>query len=297
MIIYLSGLDIKVLLEYLKLFPGSKLYGLRSFGRPSGEHYLFYKKYRDILGGLVLDSGVFTLVHTLHHNYTVITLSGYISYVLEFGKYFDFYFNFDDDFSSGGFDNNWSNQLKMEEAGLHPVPVLHDITGPEADFYIDKGYKIVAIGSQQSMNLGKLTPVVEKLHDAGIKVHLFGVTKYNFLSSLPIYSCDSSTWTQAGDRGYILYWNSQKRGADKTDKICLPDYKDEHRGSVYFNDYEYKDELKKYLETNFGISYLKLLGYNSFLNRRIVNTHFFVELEKKITEEHLRKGFFTENEL
>lgn len=290
--IYLSGLSKRLLLKYRELFPRTKLSILRSFGRPNRENYDFMKNLREHINSLILDSGVYTKNVSTSESRKYITLINYIDYLKDFGKYFDFYFNFDDDFSSQSFDNNWSHQLKIEAAGLNPIPVLHDIDGQEADFYIEKGYKIVAIGSEQSRNLGKLTPIVYKLHSAGIKVHLFGVTKYNYLSSLPVYSCDSSTWTQAGDRGYILYWNSKKSGKDKTDKINLPDYHDDQRGNIYFNDYEYVKDLKIYLKEYFDLKYEDLIGPKWQYNRRIVNTHFFIEIERLVTEEHTRKGFF-----
>ena len=56
-----------------------------------------------------------------------LSLAGLISYLQEHSHRFDIYFNFDTDFSDHGFSHNIANQIKMEQAGLLPVPVIHNI--------------------------------------------------------------------------------------------------------------------------------------------------------------------------
>ena len=124
--------------------------------------------------------------------------------------YYDLIFNFDEDFTAAGFQTNWTNQRTLEADGHEIIPVIHDISGDEVDFYINERYPCVAIGSGEleKCELEKLSPVVNKLYDDKVKVHFLGAAKYRLLSQLPVHSCDSSSWTQAGARGYIWYWKS-----------------------------------------------------------------------------------------
>ncbi len=60
--------------------------------------------------------------------------------------------NFDEDFTVNGFDRNWANQIAIEKAGFKVIPVIHDFYSHEPQFYIDKGYDLVAIGSGELRN-------------------------------------------------------------------------------------------------------------------------------------------------
>jgi hypothetical protein len=87
------------------------------------------------------------------------------------GSHFDFYFNFDEDYSREGFDVNLANQLDLENAGLTPVPVVHDCYGGEIPYYIANKHKypIVAIGSGEleKANVTVLKRIVDNLYSNG----------------------------------------------------------------------------------------------------------------------------------
>ena len=68
------------------------------------------------------------------------------------------------------------NMKKLEKAGLKVVPVVHNYKGFEIDYYIDQGYPIVALGSSPHKKLKNIKPAAEKLFNAGVRVHLLGVT-------------------------------------------------------------------------------------------------------------------------
>ena len=147
--LYHASLSLKVLLKYHESFPEKKLNVLRTFGDLNHEMKAFCKTYRDKVGSLILDSGTWTLNNAKTDLMNKINCKNYKDYVAEFGKHFNFYFNFDSDFLGDETETNYQNQVALEEQGLKPVPVVHDIEGNEIDHYIDKGYSIVALGSSQ----------------------------------------------------------------------------------------------------------------------------------------------------
>jgi hypothetical protein len=85
-----------------------------------------------------------------------ISFSNYKRHVVLFGGQYDHYFNFDADFNDDAFESNLGYQLDMEREGLNPIPVIHDIFGREIDYYIQRGYQRVALGSKQIRTLEQL---------------------------------------------------------------------------------------------------------------------------------------------
>ncbi len=106
---------------------------------------------------------------------------------------------------------------------------------------------------------------------------------------IPVYSCDSSTWRQVAARDYIMFRNPVN---GTTDYIRLETVVPT-RGQKWkmFLSYEYRKELEEYLRDELGIQYADLLGFNGSVNRQLVNVHFFAELERRITENHLQHGW------
>jgi hypothetical protein len=224
-----------------------------------------------------------------------ITLEGYKNYAQDFGSYFDFYFNFDSNFTDEGFGANLSNQIYLEKAGLHPVPVIHDIYGNEIPYYIERKYPLVALGSSQITDIYSLEMIVDRLQRAGIQIHLFGNSTFEFLFSLPIFSCDSTAWVKTGAFGSIKYWNPKKEGRDKTDDIYLEEYLNNFaKAKNSISTYKYRNDLKEYLHKTFGITLEDLLGSSGKFYQQLVNTHHFNKLEERINQIHQQKGFNTE---
>jgi len=291
--IYLASFNTKALMAYHAIHPTEKLNVLVSFGRLKRDIADFVFHHRSKLNSVVLDSGVWTLNSNPEMYRDQINLRAYQSYLKEVGRYFDFYFNFDEVMSVDGFDQNYGNQLVLEAAGLKPVPVVHDSYGDEVQLYIDRGYDLVALGSSEvrDADVAELYRIVNRFYSQGIKVHLLGSTDYQKLAYLPVYSCDSSTWNHAGSRGHILYWNPNKPGFDKTDLVCLVKERIARLQQNPIETYSQRYELESYLEQEFGYSTDDLTGSHGWFYRHLVNIHYFVQLEKRIAAQHCVLGY------
>jgi hypothetical protein len=294
--IYHSGLTTDAVLRYKQLHPDKPLHALISYGRLGTHHSNLMLCYRHVLDGLIMDSGTFTLNQNPKKFRKIITFQGYRSYMKVFANNVDFYFNFDEDFSKNGFDTNFGYQLDLEEAGLKPVPVIHDCYSDEIKTYIDRGHKLVAIGSGELKHAGldDLRYIVDELYRQGVKVHFLGCTRYEKLAYLPVYSADSTTWNWAGASGRIFYWNPNRMGYNKLDKIALDDKTPKRLVKYHIRDYPFRDQLEDYLCRELGLSINDLLGRDRLLNRALVNIHYFVLLEELINRKHKEQGFLLE---
>jgi hypothetical protein len=285
MIIYHSGLIVAAVLVYYALYPDRKLSAMLSYGRRKKESNRLLFEYRNLLNKVTLDCGTWTRNQNLRKYQDIITFPGYLSYLKIFIDKLDIYFNYDEDYSKDSFDTNLGYQLEMENAGLKKtIPVIHNCYNKEIKYYINEGYKYIAIGSGELAyaSLDALHYIMNEFRRNGIRVHFFGCTEYRKLAYLPVYSADSSTWAQAGARDYIKYWNPESPRVDKTDKIYLDE-------RVW--DYPYLDQLEDYLYDELGLTIDTLVGKGKHLNRQLANIHYFVKLEKRINEKHQEQGF------
>ena len=289
MIIYLSSLNSIILKKYHDKMK-QNVSGLVSYALLDGDTVDVVREKGKKLDGLILDCGAWTDQKSMNPT----DIDEYISYLLVTGGHYDFYFNLDQDFRENVFSSlNLGHLLKLEEAGLHPVPVIHSLYTGEIEYYIDKGYKIIALGSSYATRLDALKFVFDKFAKyPDVKIHIFGTTNYKNLIEVPAYSVDSSSWGTSGKFGDMTYWNSESDKVDKTDRIYIGGYyrpydEPEH----HFETYYCKKQLEEYLEKTFHFTYKDFLGANGYYNLQIVNIHHYVELEKRITEEHRKKGF------
>jgi hypothetical protein len=236
---------------------------------------------------LILDSGTWTLNNSATNNGINITREGYADYLRRFGQFFEFYFNYDSNHQPEGFSENIEHQTQLEKRGFNPVPVIHDIYGEEVDYYIKMDYKTIAIGSYQNPTPSELKELVSKLNRYGVSVHLFGCTRYKYLSVCPVFSSDSSSWTQSGSHGVMLFWNKDNHDEDKTDKILLKDYVNQNKkGGIPIEDYNFGDSFKQYLHDTFRFSLNDLYGLKMYHNRALVNIYYFAEMQARITKIH-----------
>ena len=280
-------------MRYHQIIPGQKVNALLSFGRPSKHNYDFYVTHRDKLHSLILDSGTCKNNSVSQHT-KMITLENYKAYALALRQYVDFVFNFDSDFSDAGFATNLANQIYLENAGLDPVPVVHDIYGPEIPYYLNRGHRLIALGSAQiTTSKTNLSIAVNRLQSQRpVDIHLFGNSRYDFLTQFPLSSCDISTWNRAAASGRILWWNPYNRGPNKRDKIQLGTltWRIKKYG-IPWAQYPFQRELLDYLEQTLGITYYDLTGVNGLFYRQLVNIHYYVTLQQEVEREHRRQGF------
>lgn len=296
--IYLSSLSIEIANHLGELFPDKPLNILRSFGVESNEDYAIINGAIPKLGSHILDCGTFSLNFANNVDDEKVSIEGYIAYLKHFKKHYDFYFSFDRNFTIYGAKENLKCLQQLRDAGLEPVPVIHDYYRGEVQFYIDHGYKFVALGSIMEKGKNKMLRkqkhinfAVEQLYQAGVDVHLFGKSSFKSIAYLPLYSCDSSSWAQNNKFGFILYWNPEKEGEDKTDKLFfyekLSDYYSDRK---YYNQYDFRPQFERYLE-GLGITYLDLIGNRKHYYRQLVNAIYYITIQDEVAKIHKQLGF------
>ena len=289
---YQASLSLMVLLNYIKLFPKKVVNVLLSFGLVRNEFLDFLGKHRDKFGSLIFDCGAYSQNKSKGMDVSYISLDSYKDYLLTHGELFDFYFNLDSDFSEDGFSNNLYNQMMLEDAGLTPVPVVHNIYNEEIDYYLEHGYQRIGLGSPQINRQDDVAHVMRRTHGSRVSLHALGQTGFDLLAYFPINSADSAMWARTGGWGYLSYWNPEKQGPDKTDKIYLQEFLHADRtNKVDFFNYEFRKDFEAYLKHNFGLKYYDFFGRGGAYNKMLVNLHYLVTLEEVINRMHLELGF------
>lgn len=307
--IYISSFTAKSLLKYKSYshFKDSEVNILGSFGTLNTDYYEILIKNRDKFNDAILDSGAYTINNS---GATNLSIDGFKCYCKSLPKdFFKFIISYDEIFKVGGFEKNYENILKLKKAGIHTIPVIHDyeaVKFNEIEFYLNKGYDLIALGAARNKNKN-LPSAVNRIVKNGRKVHVLGVTSYKKLKGLPVHYCDSSNWTKAVVYGYIYYWNENDSSRDPlnddmTDEIHFYD-KDkwpEKDGKFYFgtnpnnSTYPWQKELEYYLKEMFGFKYTDLYGHDRYLNRVVVNLHYFTVLQEKLREFHIRNNIFAQ---
>lgn len=288
-----ASMSSRVLKRNWELFK-EMIHLLLSFAYAGPDFWEIFAKCRHMAASIILDSGAWSVAKGT----VFLSLEAYIAYVDSNGKLFDRCFNFDTDFSDNGFDNNIIHQIKMERAGLKPVPVVHNVFDQEIDYYVQSGkYDWIALGSSQTTNFDDLAYAVYRIKkgNPAIKIHWFGGSKYEWLCKLPIASCDTTGWASTGKFGFIKYWNPHEPRLDKGHTIYTSGViKDVEEGKYEFVTYPWKRELEAYLQETFGLTFHDLCAYDSAYNMQVVNTRFFAEQEKRINKERVRRGIALE---
>ena len=282
-------MDLNVLLRYKKLFPMSDLNILLSYGLCNATYPDFLIKHRDMIGSCMLDSGTWSLNKSERSTEEMISAQSYERYVMAHGNLFSYYLNFDSDFSVQGFGTNLEHQLKLEKAGLKPIPVIHNVLeGEEFDYYLKNRtkYPYVAVGSNQKGKVKTLRHFIQTYYDNDIKVHILGTTRYDLIANIPVYSCDASNWAKIGAYGYVKWWNPSKTTPDKTDRIYLDERIQLGKRKDSYSAHKYKIEFDVYLNRTFGLSYADLI--DNAQNKQLVNLHYCVELEREVNYIHIK---------
>ena len=260
----------------------------------------YVSRHRSLIGSLIMDCGAFSLNNIYRDPVARSKESNKL-----FAKYkfdapliqsnYDFLFSFDDAFDPDSFEHNLERLHDLESNGVRAVPVVHNLANEEVDYYIDHGYKVIAIGQCQGQNrenLEILWPVVDKLYSAGVRTHLFGMTSPGTISHVPAYSCDAKTWIDYAARGRVLFWNPENPKLDKTDLVYFPKnqkFPDDGPGT-YYHDYPHLDAFKEYIGGKLCIELRDLLGLQREMYRKLVNVLYFLELEEMITINHRAEG-------
>jgi hypothetical protein len=288
-----SSLSAEVFKRYKARRPDKEIHVLRSYGTRDQDDQLFRTTLRDQCATLDLDSGAFSLNNSQKGSGPDITFVDYLYYAKTYESNYDRIYNFDCDFGDEGFDTNIFYQKRMENAGLKPVPVVHSIYNDEIEYYIESGYKTVALGSTQITNFETLAYVMDKFKGTETKIHLFGSTNFEYLTSFPIYSCDASTWIFAGIYGDIKWWNPHKKRQNMVEYAYLEEMIPPKPNAKPLSEHKYQEEINQYLNQELGITEDDLLGPDGSYFKGLVNLHYYIELEEVINQIHREKGFWT----
>ena len=287
--LYQASMSSRVLKRQWELFK-EKFNVLLSYAYAGPDFWEIFANYRCMADSIILDSGAWSVAQGTAD----LSLEGFISYVNTSGHFFDRYFNFDTDFSDHGFDNNIVHQIKMERAGLKPVPVVHNLFDSEIDYYVDSGkYDWIALGSKQTTNFDDLAYAVYRIKkgNPAIRIHWFGGSKFEWLCKLPVASCDTTSWASTGKFGFIRYWNPADPGFDKGHTIYTSGViKEIEFGEYEFVTYPWRKELDQYLYNTFGLTFHDVSAYDAAYNMQLVNTRFYIEQEKRTNEERIKRG-------
>jgi hypothetical protein len=284
-----------ILLAVHGILPARKINVLMTMARMPANVGFFLNKGKGVINSLALDSGVFSLQKSQINKTADELFTALCAFAALNKEKFDLVFNFDLEFGLESFDINMEYLVEMESEGIPAIPVVHNIYNDEVEQLIDLGHKVIAIGQCRGRTqLANLEKPVRKMHEAGVRVHLFGSTSYRLLADLPIWSCDSSSWVQYAKYGIVQFWNPAKDvqpGEDHTDRIYFPEFEGQaDDNEYYYRDYAHRSLFEAHLD-QYGITLDDLLGLESQHYRSLVNILYFLQLEDIITARHLELGW------
>ena len=201
------------LFSYFLLTTNTMTYGeMKRF-----EDLLEYMKKQNKRGGatmgnrrvrLFLDSGAYSA----WSQGVAIDIEAYIAFIKANLAFLEAYSNLDDLNSPK---DTWRNQLKMEAAGLHPIPTFHFNEDEEwIKKYLSSGkYEYIALGGMVPESTTALQRWLDRIwreYLCGkdgmpkVKVHGFGMTTHELIWRYPWFSIDSASWVFAGRNGGLI---------------------------------------------------------------------------------------------
>jgi hypothetical protein len=243
------------------------------------------------------DCGTYSLHFAKSIDDAKVSIDDYLIHLKKYSKHYEYYSNFDNDFTPHGFIDNQNALRRMESEGLKPFPVVHDYFMREIQIYVDEGYEFLALGCVMTKGSAKkqrtqyhIEHALSQIPTDKVKVHLFGASSYKSIAHLPLYSCDSSSWALNNKFGFVLYWNPFKEGQDKTDKLFfidkMKDYWNDDR--LYWEKYNYRQDLEQYIGS-LGFTYDDLMGHEANHYRQLLNAIYYLTIEEIITKKQSEK--------
>jgi hypothetical protein len=107
----------------------------------------------------------------------------------------------------------YRNQLEMEARGVRPLPCFHFGEDERYLEYYVQNYDYITIGGMVGKTVPQLMIWLDRIWNKHmvdgsgrprIKVHAFGITSIPIMESYPWYSCDSSSWVQSANFGWVI---------------------------------------------------------------------------------------------
>lgn len=284
--IYQSSLTSRTLGLLEEKRPEVAIHVLRSYLVDGRETYEMLGRNLSNIRSFALDSGTWSISQNTHkHN---IDASMYGDFLEECGQFFCIYFGFDPVHGDDGTEYSIENQLYLESKGLRPVPVIQNLN-LEVDYYIKNNnkYKMVAIGSTRKKKQSELIQCTNKLYQAGIKVHWFGIGSLLKLSSAPVWSSDCSSFAQWVKNGMLIFYDKKEQK-----EVALATREYTSRGNInknYIRTSCLFEEYSDWLYDNLKLTVEDVISDQSL--KMLANSYYFYELEDMIQEIHQRKGF------
>lgn len=291
--IYLSSPSEKALDLVQERCPEMKIDLLLTSARMPSDIDAYMERHKNILRKKALDSVAFSDNNSNLNISTRNLFHRHINHAKVHKCDFDIVFNFDIDFTPDGFYTNQAYLHEMENYGVHPVPVIHNMKSHEIDTFIHEGYDYVAIGKQQNKTKPEvLFPAVFKLHSHGVRTHLFGITEFDLIAGCPATSCDSKSWLDDARTGVVRFWNPAKPGINKTDVIYFPEKLGRTKsGTHLYTRYEHLDEFERFIG-NYGLTKDDLRGLKETLNREFLGILYYSQLADVVTKLHAANPLF-----
>ena len=291
--VYLASPTDQVLTEFGQRCPDAKMNALLTFAAMPTNIDRFFKRHEKVLGSVALDSGAFSL-----NNAKSIWPMSASALFRQFAPYadadknrYELIFNFDEGFTPDSFEINDARLRHLEAFGVSAVPVIHSLANDEIQKYIDRGYSTIAIGKcSGKRTASRLFPQVFRLYNAGVDVHLLGITDFALISRCPASSCDSKSWVDDSSRGIVKFWNETKTSYDKTDRIYFPKYygKTEKASATYYKRYKSLDLFEEYLNSRLGYTIDDMIGRRELTTRAVASMLYYVELEAIASDMHIK---------
>lgn len=280
--IFQSSLSYKTFELIDTYFPNIKINLLRSFGLNDAETFRILQDFPHLIDMKILDSGVwskFNIPETIQHE-----VEDYGKFLPKHADKFDCYFNYDEDFKEIEKDHfgskNDDNQRYLENLGLNPVPVLHNLETTEINKYIElrQKYPFIAIGSNAISNKN-FEKSVKDLKAAGIKTHAFKIGSADKLQGLEVWSSDCSSHAQWTKNGRVVFFDNKT----KKDKALSfrPFTKKAEPNEDYFRESPLLDSYTNFLENMVGIEIQAVIKNSDF--RTFSNSIYFWWLERYVT--------------
>ena len=289
--IFQSSLSVKTFELINEYLPRTKVNLLRSFALDDNQTFYILSNFAHLINNFILDSGVWSKnQNPSKYNHTV---GNYQDFLLSHSDKITTYFNYDEDFKLKKKDifgdKNWENQKILEDAGLHPIPVLHTLKQSEINYIVENKnkYPFVAIGSN-AISLTTFRSTVSALHKADIKVHAFKIGSSRSLIGLEAWSSDCSSharWTSAG-RCVILDCHCKKH---RDTPISFRSFRKSGLSNKDFYEiHPLKNIFLNFIEKYVGITLSALQKDSNY--RTFANSIYFHWLERYVSSKNHHLG-------
>jgi len=234
---------------------------------------LFAKYFTEPYPDVFADSGGFSAAT----QGVTIDWRAYTAWVKRWQHLFTTYANLDIIGDAGG---TLTNQKRLEDAGLEPLPVFH--TGEDWEYleqYIES-YPYIALGGMvpYMRYTAKIMPwciQAFKLAQERAVYHGFGATAWRVVRDLPWYSVDSSSWGQGFRFGQVPLFDEKRGGFIK---VQLGDNKTVYRHAAIirkmgFDPADFAERARNDRAKICAISALSYIRAEQWLRRRHGEIH------------------------